>query len=29
MLTTDNEIEVSELETQVWGFLPPKLEILC
>lgn len=27
MLTTDNEIEVSELETQVWGFLTPKLEI--
>lgn len=29
MLTTDNEIEVSELEIKVWGFLPPKLEILC
>lgn len=28
MLTIDHEIEESDLETQIWEFLPPKLEIL-
>lgn len=28
MLTTDNVDEETELQIQIWGFLPPKLEIL-